>query len=169
MESYKVINKALVKAYGTDNTGLPHYRLIQNGRSLTEKRIGTYRIHYGHIFIREEHGMLEVQKYNYLAEGLWILEKLYYTTNPELTTKETYEPIWVFRDPKTGGYQRPVLNACLYLIETALKGIKKPMESADEQKQKSIDTLYEMLGGDATVDGMSLGSGISLAGLDIPK
>ena len=39
MEYYKIINEELEKKYGKDIVGRPMYRIVQNSRSLTEKRL----------------------------------------------------------------------------------------------------------------------------------
>jgi len=145
------------------------YRLVQNTKALTEKRQGKSSVFYGHIFIREEVGVIEVPKYNYIPEDHWILEKLFYTSNTELTTRHTYEPLWAFIDPKTGGYQKPNLNAVLFLIESALKGPQSQL-SDEERMQKEYEKFYELLGGNPTQsDALHSQEGVSLAGLNIPR
>ena len=160
MENHKLINKALLVKYGKDIAGYPMYRLVQNGRALTEKRIGDFRIYYGHIFLREEHGCLEVPKYNYIPDGRWILEKLFYTDNPELTTQRTYEPMHVFE--LNGEYQRPNYKACEFLIESALKGPSKAL-AEEEFDEKEVAMFYEMLGGKPGIEGSP---NVSYSGLD---
>ena len=169
MEFYKLINKELIKKYGVDLVKRPMYQLVQNKRSLVEKRIGNWRTYYGHIFIREEHGVQEVPKYNYIPEGFWVREKLYYTTNPELTQNFSYEPLWCFRDPQTDGYQQPNLKAVMFIIEMALHG-KKEVESREALEAREEQTFYEMLGGNAGIaESIASQEGVSYAGLEIPN
>ena len=169
MENEKVINKALKSKYGSDFAGYPTYRIVQNSKSLREHRFGTFRHYYGKIFSREETGCFNVLKYSYVPEGLWILEKLFYNeANPELTERRTYEPLFVFYD-KDGGYFKPNFKLCEFVIECALNGPSKIL-SQKEKDDKEVEMFYEMLGGDATVDGsIADGSGTSYAGLDAPS
>lgn len=165
MEEAKIINKALERLYGKDIAGRPMYRIVQN-LNLTEKRKGTFGIFYGSILVAEETGVANVPKYNYIEEGLWILERLYYVSNSELDQNYSYEPIWVFRDPKTGGYQAPVLEACKYLIACANDGPTKVM-SEQEEKDREEQLFYEKLGGMPGVsDALAADAGVSYAGLD---
>lgn len=157
MEYHKLINKALLRKYGKDSLGRPMYRLVQN-ENLTEKRFGKYNIFYGHIFIREEKGALETLKYPYIPKGHWILEKLFYTTNDELTEKATYEPLWHFN--VNGEYQVPNLRACELLIKFAQDG-PKSLPSREDELKKEVEEFYEILGGNASAaDYLSAGEGI---------
>ncbi len=166
MEFYKIINEELLKKYGKDIAGRPMYRIVQNERSYTEKRKGNISTYAGSIFIREEFGVHEIPKYNYVPEGFWILEQLFNTTNPELTTNYSYEPVWVFRDPKTDKYQAPNLRACIFLIEASRKG-PTPMESEEEKGNKEQQMFYEMLGGDpGPAEKIASQEGVSFSGLD---
>ena len=165
MEYYKIINEELEKKYGKDIVGRPMYRIVQNSRSLTEKRKGTINVFYGSVFVREETGVHELPKYNYIPQDYWILERLFNTTNPELVEKFSYEPVWVFRT-KDNGYQAPNLKACIYLIEAAQNG-PTPMESEDEKGRREEEMFYEMLGGDAgPAEKIASQEGVSYSGLD---
>lgn len=168
MEYYKLINKELLKKYGTDLTGKPHYRVVQNGRSFVEKRKGNFKTFYGHIFIREEFGVREVPKYNYVPDGFWILEKLFVNRNEELVDKLGYEPIWVFYG-KNGEYQKVNLKACIFLIESALRGPTKETNplTPEEQIAKETEEFFELLGGKPDLDmAFKSGEAVSFSGLN---
>lgn len=166
MEFYKRINEELLRKYGKDIAGRPMYRIVQNTRSFTEKRKGNVSTFAGLIFIREEFGVHEVPKYNYVPEDFWILEQLFYTTNPELTENFTYEPVWVFRDPKDDGYQAPNIKACIFLVEMSRKG-KTEVETEEEKGNREQQMFYEMLGGDpGPAEKIASQEGVSFSGLD---
>lgn len=167
MEYYKIINKAIAEKYGKSITGDPIYRLTQNQRNLTEKRRGIFNIFYGHIFIRTEKGVKEVPKYNYIDDGIWILEKFDYTNNPELATKSSYEPIYVFTDPLTGGYQRPNMRAVMLLCKWNIEKATNPVETENERIEREAKEFFEALGGKPGLDmAFTSGEAVSYAGLD---
>lgn len=158
MENAKLINKELEKKYGIDFARRPMYRIVQN-INLPEKRF---------IEIDGNKVMTELPKYNYLPEGVWILEKLFYTSNPELAMNYSYEPVYAFLDPKTGGYQAPNLNATIFVVECSLKGPQKILSEMEEQN-KEARLFFEMLGGKADLaDAIHGDSAISMSGLDAP-
>ena len=166
MESAKSINKRLLKTYGKDVNGYAMYQIVQNGRNLIEKRSvfsGLY------LFGKEQKSIKEVPKYTYIDHGLWILEKLFYTTNEELATTITYEPIWTFTDPATGGYQEPVYKFIELIIKSLNSGPTK-MLSELEEDEKTKKEFYEFLGGKpgrGNLDGtIADGSAVSYSGLD---
>lgn len=166
MESEKNINKRLLKIFGKDVNGYSMYRIVQNGRSLTEKRTVFSGIF---LFGKEQRSIKEVPKYNYIDPGIWILEKLFYTTNLELANTVTYEPIWTFTDPKTGGYQEPVYNAIEFIIKCLERGPSAVL-SEKEMSEKTRNEMFEFLGGkvsSGSLDGsIKDGSAVSMSGLD---
>lgn len=168
MENDKLINRELLSKYGKTSSGKPMYRLVQNSRGYTEKRKGNFKIYAGEIFIREEYGVHEVPKYNYVEEGIWILERYFNTTNPELCANHTYEPIWIFRTPD-GGYQKPNLRAVILIVESSLRGPSNVLTPPTEEEQisKESEMFYEMLGGKPTLDGsIASGEAVSYSGLN---
>ena len=158
MESEKVLNQRLIETFGKDVNGNAKYRLVQNTKNLTEKR--TRQID---LFRWETS---EYRKYNYIPDDYWILEQLFYTDSAELTTKATYEPVWVFI-AHDGSYQEPVYNALVFIIKSAQDGPKKVI-GEQEQSEKTVKELFEYLGGKAgPMDGTTAdGSAISMSGLD---
>lgn len=161
MEFYKLINKELLNKYGYDSLKRPMYQLVQN-YNLTEKRFGS--MFYGDIELPNKEAII-VPKYNYVPEGYWILEKLFNTTNPELVNNFSYEPLWIFRSAE-GAYQAPNLKACIFVIESALRG-PAPIQSEEEIKKKESEKFFEMLGGKAGIsDDLHAKSAVSYSGLD---
>jgi hypothetical protein len=167
MENPKKINQRLCKTFGKDINGYAMYRIVQNGKSLTEKRKGTFDIFSGSIFVKRlTNKIVEVPKYTYIQPGLWILEKLFYTTHEEAISKVTYEPVWTFTDPLTGGYQEPVYLFIEFLIKCIERG-PTPVLSEEEMSEAERKKIFEFLGGKPTLDGsIADGSAISMSGLD---
>ena len=160
------INRELAEKYGKTLTGNAFFRIIQNSKSLTEKRFGTIDHFAGSIYIGSTEGIHELPKYSYFPEDFWVLERLYNTTNEELATNQSYEPLWVFRNPKDEGFQMPNLKACIFLIEMALKG-PQAIPDEDEIKRKEAALFFEMLGGKADIgEKIGMDEGVSFAGLD---
>ena len=166
MEHPDKINKILKKKYGKDVNGFAMYRIIQNTRSLTEKRKGTFNIFKGEIFLRTEKNVIkEVPKYTYVKHGFWILERLFYSDHPELASRASYEPLWVLNG-KDGEYQEPNILAINFIIDASLRGPTKVLSEIEED-EKTANEIYEFLGGKPTLDGsIADGSAVSLAGLD---
>lgn len=167
MENPKKINQRLSKQFGKDIDGYPMYRIVQNGKSLTEKRKGNFNIFFGSIFIRRlENKIVEIPKYNYIEQGLWILEKLFYTDHPDIASKITYEPVWTFSNPKDGSYQEPVYTYIEFLIKCLERGPTVVM-SEEEMNEKEREKIFEFLGGRPGLDGsIADGSAVSMSGLD---
>ena len=164
MEYYKLINRELLKLYGKDINLRPMYRIVQN-YNLTEKRFGS--VFYGDIELPSKQAV-EVPKYSYVPDGYWILEQLFNTTNKELCSTFTYEPLWIFKT-KDGEYQSPNLKACVFVIEASRRG-PVAIETADEKQKREIATFREMLGGNAGIaESLASQEGVSFAGLDGTK
>lgn len=171
MENFKIINRKLQEKYGTDLSKRPMYRIVQNSKSLTEKRQGTVDHYAGDIYISSTTGIHELPKYSYIEDGFWILEQLFLTTNPELVQSWSYEPLWVFKD-KEGNYQAPVLNACLFVIEASRRGpapMETEKEKAEKQRIKDLELISQGDTAGCAADRIAWGEGVSYSGLDAPK
>ena len=115
------INSWLSQHYGVTLDGKSVYRVIWS-TNLTEKRLGTYEIFAGNIFIRTEYGVKEVLKYPF-DQHRWILEKLVNVDNDELLTKTSYEPLYILKD-KDGKFlplELKVIEYYMHVITTATK------------------------------------------------
>lgn len=115
----EILNKQLDKVYGHDLLKRPYFRVVLSSQE-TEKRIGHFEDYYGHIFLREYHGVRTAPKYTYL-EPQYVLEKLVYMPVKELVESDNghYECVWAFRDKK------PVYEKCQQLIRQLLFGTKR--------------------------------------------
>ena len=113
-----IINDWLDETYGHDLLKRPQYRIIWSVGEV-EKRIGTFQIVSGPIFIREYFGVMEIPKYKYHPDWRekWVLERLDYSPNPELALDIAghYEPLYVFYD-REGNYQKPTLKVMKYYM-----------------------------------------------------
>ena len=126
------INRKLIEVYGLSLDGNPKYKLVWSENE-TEKRRRTISSS-GQVI--EE--VREVPKYSYVCER-WILEVYVPTDNDELTTKISYEPLWVFQD-KNGNYLPPVWPAIEIIIQAMITREKKPPRS---EKQDIYDEAIE--------------------------
>lgn len=168
MEYYKIINRELVKKYGTDVAKRPMYRIVQNTKSLTELRRGSVDHYAGRIYVGSVEGVHELPKYSYVKEDFWILEQLFYTTNPELVSKVSYEPLWIFKTDNDE-YLAPNLKACVFVIEASRRG-PLPQETEEEkakkQRIKDMELISQGYAAGCPSDRIAWGEGTSYAGLD---
>jgi hypothetical protein len=135
MESVEDINNRLVDRYGRSvDSNNPNYRIVKAEHQL-ERRYGVFRDYDDNgIFIREVAEVREVEKYPGYT-GRWILEALQYNNaNPELLTKVSYEPLWVFGE--AGSDPIPVWRAVDLTVHSHkfVERIKKsPSDIRDEE------------------------------------
>lgn len=142
------INIKLIDTYGLDISGQPRYRVVWSNDE-TEVRVGTFNEFYGDIFVRTTSGAKQVPKYNYL-DNRWILEVLIPTNNPELLTKMSYEPLYVFENRKRE-YLPLNWDAITAVINTIQNRERKPAktekqewddETADFEREKKRNLDY---------------------------
>jgi hypothetical protein len=109
--------------------------------------------------VKSETGLHNVRKYDYIPNGVWILEELIYNDgNPEID-KQSYEPKWVFISPG-GKIQEPNLKACILVVESSRRGPETVM-SEDEEREKAENEAFEILGGNAGIsDKLDAGEGV---------
>src|SRR5688572_3824715 len=97
MESIETLNKRLIDKYGIYLDGQPMFR-ITHSESILEKRLVTHTKD-GFEILNPEFG--EVPKYRQYVHNKYILEGLKELPDfggGQLTTRISYEPIWVFED-----------------------------------------------------------------------
>lgn len=147
------INKQLAIEFGrTEDDNLPYWRVVWSTNQV-EKRYGTYADYYGHIFIRERVGVMEVKKYGFdWQKDRWILERLIPTNgNPELSliTKRAYEIVWLFN--MKGAYVRPNYDAVKFVVN-AVMGRKEMLTNSmidnmereeDEKHMAMMDAILD--------------------------
>src|SRR5262245_39378534 len=124
MESIERLNYRLVRNYGYfDSTIYPLWRIVWSEDQF-ENRYGTYEKHDSHgNWIGQYTGFQEVPKYRQYIREKWVLERCMPVPLPnahELTTKTTYEPVWVFQD-KDKNALPPNWEVTLIVIETINK------------------------------------------------
>lgn len=140
------INQKLIDTYGLTLDGLPKFRVVWSAEE-TETRIGDIEEWYGGIFVRKYRGPAICPKYAYLP-GRWVLEVLVPTNNEELTTKQSYEPLYVFQN-KNGEYLPLNWEVCRIIINVVLNREKpKPIndiEAEDEAMRKEAAFFKEYL------------------------
>ena len=161
------INKQLVKQYGTTADKRPIFRVILSDNQ-TEKRRSNYTGN-GIFLGRWNTVVRETLKYPYL-KGKYVLEMyLPVHGNPELVTKTTYEPLYVFQD-KDGNPLPPLFKVAKYVIDSIKKEIssKSSEEDADKKKQdKEIANFidyFEDIGHTTIGSHIATGSGVFLPG-----
>lgn len=133
----------------------PLFRLVWSDDQ-REKRIGTFRVYTGNIFIREETKVENCEKYSFIKER-WILEQWFppeVAMNDELPDSKngSYEPIYVFdRESQALPLNLQVVQ---FIVHTCLKPkksgqFKKSLFVANKEAQErkafsaDLDTLQD--------------------------
>lgn len=132
MELIETLNNRLIERYGKYLDNSPLFRIIYS-EDVMEKRLVTHTKD-GFQLLSPEY--LEVPKYRQYVHNKYILEGLKELPEFEesgLTTKLSYEPIWVFEDGK-GNSVPPVWLA----IEIILESLRCAIEGKGE---KYVDPL----------------------------
>jgi len=142
--THEEINKKLVENYGRDLYGNPNYRVVWS-TSQTERRFGTFEDYFGDIYLRTVTEVREVPKYP-LYPDFWVFEKATPNSgNPELKANISYEPLWIFKHPKTGEYLAPEWWACEAIVH-ADRAIKKlQMNQNDVNAMEELRMLNEKM------------------------
>ena len=150
MLEYQRINWILEKRFGKELTGEPRFRISWSDSQI-EKRLGTYNIYSGPIFLRTETGVREVPKYPYIKER-FVLERLIYHSNPELpASRISYEPLYVFEDSKCESLPLSekvaiiVCSLCLNPVTNALQRQRLFEELEEKELQKEIAYFEDVL------------------------
>lgn len=170
-EEIKVINQRLKDYFGVFENGESNFRVVWSD-DLTEKRL-TDQTDSG--FKLTQPIMQEVPKYSYIKQR-YILERIVPVPVQQLndlTTKLSYEPIWVFEDAY-GNALPPIWEAVNILIRTLLdqqlykKGPYKLPEgegNTAEEIEARVEGLEKVLFanetkiGDALATGSAVGAG----------
>ena len=147
-------NPRIREKFGTSLTGLPKFRIA---RRMLEKRIpqeelvtlgsGKFNVSGGEIYeegyqVRPTGGnAVEVKKYEYIPDEIWILERLVLgNENPELVDQNSFEPVYVFwhdtSGPKDFSYKEPEWWAVEFLINVCVHGPKATKQMMEEQDRK---------------------------------
>lgn len=168
LESIEVLGKRLVDHFGTEWNGLPIWRIVWSEDQL-EKRYATYEDYSPEgIYLRSITEWREVPKYRQWIHEKYVLERLVAVPDiniSELTTKMSYEPIYVFMD-KSGFPLPPKWEASKFIIDTVYAAMGKSSlgpkyvdpdkDSPIERRNERISQLQEDLFGDETEVGDAL-------------
>lgn len=156
MESVESINRQLVDLFGIDTvTGQAMYRVVFSEDEYEMRK--TDRTKDGFLLLTPV--FVRAPKYKQWIHQKYILENLVGVPEihqDEITTKTSYEPLWVFED-KNGNPLPPAIWACKFVIDTVRAAIgKKSMakyvdeeaKNPEEEREKRINKLTEELFGD---------------------
>lgn len=134
------INKQLKEKYGCVIDGRPRWRVVWTSEQ-TEKMIAEFSDWYGHILIRAVHECREVLKYPAPNDrDRWVLETLIFQPWHELPESNNghYEPLWIFREPKTDKFQNPTWRAVDFLVYSVMYGPKRSISDRIEEDRKAF-------------------------------
>jgi hypothetical protein len=164
-EEINILNKRLKDFFGRFENGESNWRIVwsddQLEKQLTEFTAEGFELPYKTL--------REVKKYPWI-QGKYVLERLVpvpASNAGDLTTKLSYEPIWVFED-NNGFPLPPIWDACKLLIETLLdqtlykKGPYKIAEgegNTTEEIEARVEKLEKILYGNETEIGDRLARG----------
>lgn len=92
----KAINQKLLEAYGKHlSADKANFRVVWSEDQL-EKRFGVFNVYYNDMFVREETGIREVAKYEYL-DHQWVVERMHPNYHKDVMEGSyVYEPLWAF-------------------------------------------------------------------------
>lgn len=145
------INKKLKDQFGAQDN-LPNFRLARTNDQFEYRKVGNVVLEYR-------------PKYSYLPRGYWVIERLLPVdgVNAEMLpgVKFSYEPLFVFRNPKN---DEPIpvvedivlalVHSCLFMQGRATKRDFDAEEAAFYQKQ--VDRAYEFISDECSVMSMQL-------------
>lgn len=152
MESLEILNQRLIDFYGSE-AGLPNWRIVWSEDQF-EKRLTHHDKNGFELLVPE---MRELPKYKQWIHNKYILESLIEVpleNQHELTTKLSYEPIWIFEDK----YFKPLppkWEVCQFVIDTVYeklgkKTVYKDTEGTIEARDARIKNLENELFGNET-------------------
>jgi hypothetical protein len=165
MEELDTINQRLADTYGLFENGWANWRIVW-GDDQREIRFGTFpKFSEAGIYLGEFTGWQEVPKYSQWIKHAWVLERLFPVpalNTKELTSKLSYEPVWVFRD----GKDNPLpynWDVCLIVINSILNESARRMgvkykdpeliegEAAEIELERIKKLEIELFGNDTEV------------------
>lgn len=172
------INTWLKTNYGSVDDGRSRFRVVWANSQL-EKRQGTRRVFFGPVFLHEEMGVFEEQKYvGPMFKDFWVLETLILNhNNPELVNADngSYEPIFVFRDKEYSPLPVTKKFLIFFLHHYFLEAKTTPWSARQEEDDKEAREIEEFKsvleedGGSFLHKQLKYGEAISMGGLVIPK
>lgn len=90
------INERLKTIYGIhEEVNKARFRIVHSDDQY-EKRFGTFQVYSGNIWLREETGIRETEKYPWLSNQ-WVVERLQPNETEDVYEGDlVYEPLWAF-------------------------------------------------------------------------
>lgn len=131
----KVINERMARLWGHHLiVNKPNYQIVFADEQLTEKRCGTFDLYAGDIFLREETGIREVEKYPWVR-GQWIIESLVPNPHPDVYDGDyIYNIIWAFPENLPLNW-----NAILKLMNAIFLNLSQKKARRTEQDDYEIE------------------------------
>ena len=169
MESLDILNKRLLDTYGRAPDEQPLFRIAMSDQ--TELQVGKFtKMTENGIYLGEFEGFQEVPKYPWIKPRKHILERRAFATGDKdlsLTTKFSYESIWVFGkggDPLAEPIDPnwDVIQFIIQLVSNRGQHSVYKEDTSMEDKQAALDNLYDSLYGNETAvtDNLHLGQGV---------
>lgn len=156
LEEVRIINERLLERYGRDvNCDKAKFRLVYTDDQV-ETRYGEFDVYTGNIFLRQEKGVREIEKYRGYPPGTWMVERLMPNHHRDVMDGDyVYEPIYNFT-------LFPIWKACEFLIQSLFftkppRTEKEDLYLDDQKKIKEVAEARNMI--DATVLGTTLADG----------
>jgi len=156
------INKRLKDLFGSQDN-MANFRLARTNDQYEYRKVGE--------FVLEQR-----LKYSYLPRGYWVIERLMRVdgVNSEMLPgiKFSYEPIFVFRNPRDDSPIPVVEDVVLALVHSCLfmQGRKQNRDFDAEEAafyQKQVDRAYEFISDECSVMStqLHLGEAVSFSGV----
>lgn len=155
METIESINSQLQDLYGIDTLlGIPIWKVAWSDTQLEKRKTNVTES--GIQLLHPQ--VMEVKKYPYIRER-FILERLVIVPEvheDELTTKVSYEPIFVFTS-KENKFLHPTMLACKFVVDTVYAALGKSnlrkyteseLHTTEEGRVERVKELENQLFGD---------------------
>ena len=168
-EAY-VINNRLEEFYGKHTVAnKARFRVVWSTEQI-EKRRGTFNVFHGDIFLREETGIREVEKYPFFP-NCWVVERLHGNVYPDVLDGEyIYEPLFTFPEglPLNWRAVDLVVKHALKLVtidkdEDIPRTEKEAVHRYDKQIEKEKQNTRDMLDTTSLETALNDGNAISFS------
>lgn len=148
-EPIESINNQLIEHFGIDTiTGQPMFQVVwaadQYEKRLSKFTRDGFELLYPEMMLLPKYDQRDLDyKDRYILERLVLVPDVNVS---ELTTKLSYEPLWVFRD-RFENYLPPTFWACKFAIDTmyAALGKKSLIKYVDEEAKNPIESTQKRI------------------------
>lgn len=163
----QAINDRLLELYGKHiSSDRPRFRVVWSDDQF-EKRFGDFQVYAGDVYLRNEVGIREVPKYNWL-ENQWVVERLHDNYHQDVFDGvHTYEPLFSF--PKNLPVSWEAIDFVvktalkLYTVDRELPKTEKEVLYRDEEaKKKESAEIRDMIELTPLQTSLNDGSAVSL-------